>query len=125
MTHVLELSREETHLVKVGALRVLIHPDGDGWYAQGIEIDYAATGGSVDEVKHNFEIGLARTIDLHLERWGTVKNLLKFAPPSEWEELLGGQGYKFSMTITHQVSTVSEKIPFQSIAYLQAAALAN
>lgn len=117
MTHAIQIS----HVVGIGALRVVIRPDGDLWYAQGIEIDYAATGGTVEEVKHDFEIGLARTIDLHLERWGTIERLLKFAPASEWEALRGGQSYKFSITLAHSVPTVNEKTPFPSIAYLQAA----
>lgn len=121
MAHAVQISHEKGHFVGIGALRVLIHPDGDLWYAQGIEIDYAATGESVDEVKHNFEVGLARTIDLHLERWGTIERLLKFAPASEWEELRGGQPYKFRITLAHSVPTVNEKTPFPSIAYLQAA----
>jgi hypothetical protein len=121
MTHAVQISDDNIHFVGIGSLRVIIQPDGDGWYAQGIEIDYGATGRSVDEVKRNFEIGLARTIDLHLERWGTIERILKFAPASEWEDLRGAEPYKFSITLVHSVPTVSEKTPFPSIAYLQAA----
>lgn len=119
MAHAVQISHEKGHFVGIGALRVLIHPDGDLWYAQGIEIDYAATGATTDEVKRNFEAGLARTIELHLERWGTIDRILKYAPASEWQELLGGQPYNF--TLVQEVPTVSEKTPFRSIAYLQAA----
>lgn len=121
MAHAVQISDDNCHLVGIGALRVLIVPDGDLWYAQGIEIDYGATGATTDEVKHNFEVGLARTIELHLEKRGTIDGLLKFAPASEWQKLLGGQAYRFYATIVYEVPTVSDKTPFPSIAYLQAA----
>lgn len=74
------------HVVGVKDLHVMLLKDGKGWFAQGIEIDYAAGGESLDEAKKNFEDGLAMTIKEHLARHGTIDKLLTPAPPASWKE---------------------------------------
>ena len=39
------------HCVTLSALRVMLLEDSSGWFAQGLEIDYAASGATIDEVK--------------------------------------------------------------------------
>ena len=76
------------HIVGLGNIRVIIVPDGAAFFAQGLEIDYAAQGSTVDETKRNFEIGLEDTIQHHLTIYGSIKALLQPAPASVWQELL-------------------------------------
>jgi hypothetical protein len=77
----------ETHLVGIGNLRVLVCKDGGAWFAQGLEIDYAANGRTLKEVKHNFEEGLAKTIDLHIKVYDNLDKFLDAAPRSAWKDL--------------------------------------
>src|SRR5947208_951861 len=76
------------HLVGIGNLRVVIVKDEKHFFAQGLEIDYAEQGNSVEDVKKNFEDGLRATIDQHLKINGTIKKLLRVAPPEVWEDIL-------------------------------------
>lgn len=75
---------EQHERVCVDALRVIIIEEPPGlWSALGVEIDYAANGESPDEVRQNFERGLALTVDTNLRKLGTIERLLRFSPPSE------------------------------------------
>lgn len=76
------------HVVGVKALQVLLLKDGDGWFAQGLQIDYAACGDSIAAAKKNFETGLAHTIGEHLVMYGDIEKLLKVAPQEAWHEYL-------------------------------------
>ena len=71
---------EETHEVIVDALHVLIVPDNAQWFARSIEIDYSASGSSVDDVKERFERGFALTVKAHLRKFGNLSKLLNWAP---------------------------------------------
>lgn len=62
--------------VGIGGMRVFIMPDGNFWFAKGLEIDYATQGSTLEEAKDNFSKGLAETIDLHLQIHGNIENLL-------------------------------------------------
>lgn len=77
-----------THVVHIGNLRVLIVNDDSSWFANGLEIDYAAQGSSLKDVKHRFERGLAATIDQHLKVYGSIDRILKPAPEDVWVELM-------------------------------------
>lgn len=76
----------DIHVVGVSALRVLILQDGENWFAQGLEIDYAASGTSKDDVKSKFEKGLCDTVSEHLLLHGTIEKFLKVAPQEAWSE---------------------------------------
>lgn len=76
-----------THLVGIGPIKVIICEEDGTWFAQGVDIDYAANGSSFIDVKKSFELGLAGTIDLHIKLYGNLKSFLKQAPPEVWEEL--------------------------------------
>ena len=47
------------HLVGIGNLKVVVIQDGDFWFAQGLEIDYASEGKNFEEVKTAFETDFA------------------------------------------------------------------
>ena len=46
-----------TQIVGIGNLRVMIMKTSTYWYAQGLEIDYAAQGETIEEVKECFQMG--------------------------------------------------------------------
>jgi len=109
-----------THMVGIGNLRVVIIPDGDAWFAQGLEIDYAVQGSSVEDSKKQFEDGLAATIQEHLRIYGTIEKLLEVAPTEVWKSVLLSPSAKlsgFSQVSVHEV--IRNALPFHGIAYLE------
>ena len=117
--------REDNHAVLIAALRVLIQPDTEGlWFAQGIEIDFAASGTSLDDVKRRFVNGLSETIHAHLEKFGSIDKLLRFAPEDAWKSLLEAKDYELTLATLHNVPEWDQKLlfPFDKIAYYQKAA---
>ena len=112
------------HAVVVQALRVVLVQDNDGWFAQGLELDYAASGHDLDDVKQRFEQGLAATFNEHLRIYGTVENFLKVAPQDAWDLWLNAdERYSFTCTSLHDLADAIEpetpRLPFSGIAYLQ------
>ena len=102
-------------IVGVGNLRVLLS-DADGtWFAQGLEIDYAAQGESESDVQSNFERGLTCTINEHLRVYGTIKKLLRGAPPEAWRELLE-QG---DCLIARHSQVSFHGLPFSGVEYYE------
>jgi hypothetical protein len=65
----------------IGNLRVLVSRRDGFWFARGLEIDYAAQGLTLGEVKRNFEAGLSLTVGEHLRAFGNVENLLRPSRP--------------------------------------------
>jgi len=104
---------DDRHAVFLGNLSVLVSHEGDEWFAQGVEIDYAATGDSLEDVQRRFESGLAATI--HTHRFGTIDRLLKLAPESEYRELTEAEPYQFALNTFYQVPA---PFPFKGITYL-------
>jgi hypothetical protein len=120
----------EHHAVGIWDLHVYITPDGDdGWFAQGLEIDYGVQGDSIEQAKSNFEVGLEGTIDLHLRMDGTIRSLLKFAPMEIVHEALlnrlNGSIKTYSQVSLHDVGSVTSSLPFDGISYLVAGAAAR
>jgi hypothetical protein len=96
----------DIHGVALQHIRVIIVPDGDAWFAQGVDIDYAAQGESIDAAKNNFENGLRATIDQHLNVYGTIRGILEPAAP----EILGNlviessaQFERYSQVSAHEI----------------------
>jgi hypothetical protein len=109
------------HLVGLGNIRVLLVPDGDGWFAQGLEIDYAAQGDSLSSAKREFEDGLTATVHAHLKHNGHIQELLKTAPNEAWD-LASDPSVKlkrYSQVTQHHI--IREKSNYEGIAYLIAA----
>lgn len=107
------------HVVKIGNLRVMISRAGNFWYAQGVDIDYAAQGKTVNEVKERFGAGLEATIREHLTIYGTIKNLLVVAPRYVWDQFYSSTSDGVRQRYT-QVS-VHDMLPFEEIEYLEMA----
>jgi hypothetical protein len=119
------------HAVGIGNMRVIICQEGDLWFAQGLEIDYAADGHSLEEAKKNFQDGLCSTIGLHLKAYSSIENLLKVAPQSAWKELLKeGKRMQYSQVSLHSCiedTTFSfpSTFPFSGIDYIERKAVEN
>jgi hypothetical protein len=111
------VSDENIHLVGIGNLRVIISKDGTGWFAQGLEIDYAASGKTIASTKKNFQEGLKKTIDLHLQVHGGIDKLLKSAPQDVWEELWKGRHYKHTQVSVHD--DIARQLGFDEIKYFE------
>ena len=108
------LSHDEFDCVGIGKLQVIISPDGEGWIAQGLEIDYAAGGPTLAKVKKNFEKGLKGTIKLHLKMYETIDKLLKTAPNSVWKDSYWAKNkhYTFTQVSFHSGIPKLDKIVF-------------
>jgi len=106
-------------VVGIGNLRVMITNDDGSWFAQGLEIDYAAEGPSLAIVKKNFEQGLLATINNHLQAYGFINHLIHPAPQSVWIELVNAAKMKkvYSQVSVH--GKIQGKFPFQQIEYFE------
>jgi hypothetical protein len=105
------------HVVGIGNLRVVIVQDGIHWFAQGLEIDFAEQGDSLENVKQNFETGLRLTIEQHCKINGHIRKLLKVAPSEVWKDVLQDPSADrkfYSQVSVHRV----KELPFEGIQYL-------
>ena len=76
---------------QIEGLRVVVWQNDDGWMAQGLEIDYAAGGVSIEDVMERFSTGLALTLRENQQAFGTVDRVLKPAPEELWKPFLTGE----------------------------------
>lgn len=101
-------------LVALGNLRVLITKEDGSWVAQGLEIDYAAYGPTIPEVRERFECGLAMTIDAHLRVHKSLDHLIgEVAPPEVWRDYLADH-HRLHRFTHSQVSIyqIQKRLPF-------------
>jgi len=111
---------DDGHAVCIHSLRVLIEPDGDGWFAQGLEIDYAAGGDSIEDVKRRFEEGLRATIQENLREFRTLDHMMVPAPPEEWRRFARqSEKYAFQMVSFFRREDAPQNFPYESITYLE------
>lgn len=125
ITHYGDEQDADTHAVVVDALRVVLVQDDECWFAQGLELDYAASGHNLDDVKQRFEQGLTATFNEHLRIYGTVENFLKVAPQEAWDLWLNAdKRYAFTCASVHNLADADAlesnepRLPFSGIAYL-------
>lgn len=108
----------KNHTVKVKSLKVLLTEEGGSWFAQGLEIDYAAYGKSIQETKNNFELGLKCTITEYLKLHGSIEEFLIPAPKEAWKEY-----YSAIHNLDEKKKKISsdekESFPFGEIEYLE------
>lgn len=118
----LHVKSDECQAVIVNSLRVLIIPDGKGWFAQGLEIDYASGGDSLEDAKKRFQVGLEATIHEHLKIFGNLDRLIKTAPEEDWL-LYNKNKNKLALSMvtfcTNGESTVDTEWPYPNIAFLE------
>ena len=98
------------HEVVMDCLRVVIVRDGaDHWFAQSLDIDYAAGGRTLEEAQHNFERGLAATIKAHIIKFGNLSKLMQDPPAEELLHLGVGAGFQFSMMTSHEAHEIDDQ----------------
>lgn len=116
MVRVTKSGPARTEVVRFDNLNVVIMRDGEHWFAQALEVDYAAQGRSAEDAKARFEAGLMATVDAHLQAFNGVSNLLKFAPDELWNQITASperEGmYSYSHLSIHQ-------LPFKKIQYVE------
>jgi len=111
-------AEDGTNVVGIGNIRVVVTQDEDSWFAQGLEIDYAAQGKTLKDVRKQFEEGLSATVHEHLRVFGTINKLLRVAPPDVWRELYGTAGsrrFRFSQISLHK--DLQQALQFEGIDY--------
>lgn len=107
-------TQDGSHVVGIGALKVVIVKDGPStWFAQGLDIDYSAGGTSVESVKKNFENGLIATIDVHLKAYNNIAKILKPAPQEIWQEMFYGPITAKPTTVASNYYQISVHSPDQ------------
>jgi hypothetical protein len=116
-----EMKKHATHIVGLGNIRVVVFKEQGSWIAQGLEIDYASAGATKKEAKHNFEIGLAGTVDLHIKIHNGIKNLLRVAPAEIWQAALDKVGTEYSYDQITFHDGLFKALPYEGINFLEPA----
>ena len=122
MTHLLHAQESGRHAVAVDALRVLIVKDGNSFFARGIEIDYAATGDSIQDVQDRFGRGFCLTLAAHLKKFGVIDRMLKWAPRSVVQEYEQNKDhYEFTQISLHELPDFPQEaeaaVPFDHLRF--------
>lgn len=100
--------------VGIWNLHVLVTNDDGSWFAQAAEIDYAAQGSDLTDVKSRFEEGLCQTIHQHLKVYGNIDHMIQPAPQEVWQELVKAT----SPDMHHEYSQLSfHLLPFKQVEY--------
>lgn len=117
----LEHEDKEHQAVMLWNLSVLVVPDEEFWFAQGLEINYGAQGTTAEEAKQNFQSGLIATIHQHLKVHGHIEHILKFAPDKILREAAQNKSFitDLGQVSFHEIldATAQEKVPFTGIDY--------
>ena len=111
-------AEDGTNIVGIGNLRVVIVQDAGIWFAQGLEIDYAAEAKTLSSVKKAFAKGLIETVCENLNHFGSIEKLLKPAPPEVWKEMVFGDFAPKKKSFLHSQISFHEKaqsLPFAGI----------
>lgn len=107
--------------IAIWNLSVLIVPDGDFWFAQGLEINYGAQGDSIKDAQNNFQEGLMATLCQHLKMHGHIEKLLKFAPSHILIEAAKNKPLinRFTHVSFHEIANaqLQQVLPFDGIDY--------
>lgn len=110
-------------IIKIGDLRVLITQEGPWWFAQGLEIDYAAQGKSLEEVKEKFARGLCATAHAYILEFGGIDKFLRPAPADILRALASASAkgiLRLSTESEHGLmEPISQTLPFTGITYFE------
>ena len=107
-----------THAAGIGNLRVVLVPDENFWFAQGLEIDYAAQGDSLEDAQENFQDGLSATIHEHLRVYGTIAGMLRIAPQEAWDLLLKAGAKPHPVRQVSFPAAEDVPLPFDNIQFI-------
>lgn len=113
-------SSDEQQLVAM-VLRVLILPVSEGgFYAQALEVDYAASGSTIEEAQRNFERGLELTVRANLDRHGNIERLFaRKTPLVYWEQYASALNqYELIHVCLHDSNGALDRLPFKAMEIL-------
>lgn len=112
----------DLHAVLISDLRVVVTQDEGLWFAQGLELDYAASGTSEEDVKTRFAQGLGATINETIKVYGSIEQIVKVAPQEAWDLWLqGDRRYVLGHLTLHDLQAeapAAAGLPFSGIAFL-------
>lgn len=105
------LARWSNTEAEVKALHVMLLPDGSGWFAQGLEIDYAASGKTLEQATNHFIEGLGMTLCENLVMYGHIKKVLMPASQEAWNEYYESppKGERYSVSFAAAIKEHEEK----------------
>jgi hypothetical protein len=98
-------------------LRVVVVPDGEAWFAQGLDVDFFAQGATPQEAEKNFAEGLQTMIKLYLAEFKSLQHLNP--PPKS----VSGEYAKMRFGRVEQCplrSVGSSKVPYRTIQFFVA-----
>jgi hypothetical protein len=100
-------------VVMIDKLRVALLCDGRTWVAQGLEIDYAAEGATIEEAKKQFSIGLMATLRENLRVFGNIEHVLRTVPTEMWNALMAKNVLRavHSQVSAHKVRQMWNSVP--------------
>ncbi|MBY0498854.1 MAG: hypothetical protein K2P74_04445 [Nitrosomonas sp.] len=104
-------------------LTVMLTAEDGGWFAQGLEIDYAACGATLEEAKENFAHGLVSTMTEHMKMHESLKHFLVPASPEVWNVYYEAKKNLDSVQSFEDVQkkegcfSLKAMFPFQDIAF--------
>ncbi len=103
--------RDGDHSRVVAELRVLVLPAAEGGFvAQGLEIDYVATGVSEDEARERFAKGFVATVSAYLRLGRDLAGLFKSQTPGVyWKAYFEGVEHSVLGCVVSQ--DVSAELP--------------
>jgi hypothetical protein len=108
---------ESGHSVVLKNLHVLISQEDGVWIAQGLEIDYVAEGGSLDEVLKAFDHGIQRTIEENMRRFTSIESMLEPAPFEIWQPYLKAESG--CLRLVFEDTSFHPALRFDKVEYLE------
>lgn len=107
-------------------LTVLLNKEEGGWFAQGLELDYAACGETLEEVQYNFINGLSLTVGEYIKMHGSIEKFLKPAPTEVWESYYKTVNSKAELIALKEkqnkdddiFANLKKSLPFWDVAFL-------
>lgn len=92
---------------------------GQVWYAQGLDVDFAASGESLEDVQRRFSRGLHSTIEAHLYKYGDASRLQR-TPRSVWKRFFDDDMYDVHLIgVESFPDAQAEDFPFTELAYIE------
>jgi hypothetical protein len=126
-TMAMQVTNADGDLCGVGifGLNVLLIDEKDYWVAQGLQIDYAVQGETIEAAKKNFETGLFESIDLNVKTFGHIGGLLSCAAPEVFAEAANarnkGKMQTYTSVTIHDISPESQEyLLYDHIRFLKA-----
>lgn len=114
----------ETQRAAAAALRVLIAPSIDGGFvAQGIDIDFTATGDTEELAREHFARAFSETITAYLRLGRDLAGLFKTAVPAEFRKAYFAQpaGAVFVCAVSVPVDGIAKDAHYPStLSFLRA-----